>query len=127
MVAANTSAKTDSAALALNSPDNYLAVKGTLKIFLPDSTYTFDASRDSIAFVNVSSGDKKYFGNTAINKEHSMSFGISSAGNAVTNANSPVAGSQLLLSRINKPNTEYTLPQNVASMDFDSGFAGSDF
>lgn len=118
MVAATTSTKTDSSTLTLNTPGNDLAVKGTLKIFLPDSTYTFDASRDSVAFVNVSSGDKQYFGITAINKEHNMSFGISSAGSAVSNVNSPVAGSQLLLSRVNKPNIEYTLPQSVTLQNF---------
>lgn len=113
-----TSSKTDSSTLIANMPGNYLAVKGTLKISLPDSTYTFDASKDSVAFVNMSSGDTQYFGITAINKEHSMSFGISSAGNAAKNVNSPVAGTQLLLSRVNKPNVEYTLPQNVDSLDF---------
>lgn len=118
MVSATTSTKTDSSTLTLNSPGNYLAVKGTLTISLPDSTYTFDAAKDSIAFVNVSSDDSQYFGITAINKAHNMSFGISSPGNAKANANSPVAGTQLLLSRVNKPNIEYTLPQNVTSQDF---------
>jgi hypothetical protein len=113
-----TSTKADSSTLTLNTPGNYLAVKGTLKISLPDSTYTFDAAKDSIAFVNVSAGDTQYFGITAINKAHNMSFGISSAGNATANVNSPVAGTQLLLSRVNKPNVEYTLPQNVTSEDF---------
>jgi hypothetical protein len=117
-VVTTASTKTDSATLTLNTPGNYLAVSGTLKISLPDSTYTFDASRDSIAFVNVSSGDKRYFGITAINKEHNMSFGISSPGNAASNFNSPVAGSQLLLNSVNRPNVEYTLPQNVAAQDF---------
>jgi hypothetical protein len=119
VVAAIISAKTDtSSTLTLNTPGNYLAVKGTLKISLPDSTYSFDASRDSIAFINVHSGDSQYFGITAINKEHNMSFGISSAGNAASNTNSAIAGSQLLLSRVNKPNIEYTLPQTITSNDF---------
>lgn len=110
--------KADSSTLTLNTPGNDLAVKGTLKISLPDSTYVFDASRDSIAFVNVSSGDTQYFGITAINAAHNMSFGISSAGSAVANINNPVAGSQLLLSQANQPNLTYTLPQNIASHDF---------
>jgi hypothetical protein len=118
VVASTPQAKTDTATVTLNTPGNDLALKGTLKISLPDSTYTFDASRDSIAFVNVNSGNTQYFGITAINKEHSMSFGISSAGSAVSNSNSPVAGSQLLLSRVNKPNLAYTLPQSIASKDF---------
>lgn len=113
-----TTSKTDSSTVTLNSPGNDLAVKGTLQISLPDSTYIFDASKDSIAFVNVSSGDKQYFGITAINKAHNMSFGISSAGSAAINVNNIVAGSQLLLSQANKPNVEYTLPQNVSSQDF---------
>jgi len=116
-VVAATPAKTDST-LTLNTPGNYLAVKGTLKISLPDSTYSFDASRDSVAFINVHSGDTQYFGITAINKEHNMSFGISSVGNAVSNINSAVAGSQLLLSHADQPNVEYTLPQNITSNDF---------
>jgi hypothetical protein len=118
MVAATPQSKTDSSTVTLNTPGNDLAVKGILKISLPDSTYTFDASRDSIAFVNVSSGNTQYFGITAINKEHSMSFGISSAGSVAINVNNPVAGSQLLLSQANKPNVAYTLPQNIASQDF---------
>jgi len=117
VVATTPPAKTDST-LTLSTPGNYLAIKGTLKISLPDSTYSFDASRDSIAFINVHSGDTQYFGITAINKEHNMSFGISSAGNAASNINSVVAGSQLLLSHVDQPNVEYTLPQNITSNDF---------
>jgi hypothetical protein len=117
VVAATGPAKTDST-LTLSTPGNYLAVKGTLKISLPDSTYSFDALHDSIAFINVHSGDLQYFGITAINKEHSMSFGISSAGSATSNLSSAVAGSQLLLSHADRPNVEYTLPQNITSNDF---------
>lgn len=79
------------------SPDNYLAVKGTLKITLQDSTYSFDAATDSIAFVNVHNGNNQYFGITAINKAHNMSFGISSSGYALSNINTNVAGSQFIL------------------------------
>ncbi|MDR3693389.1 hypothetical protein [Mucilaginibacter sp.] len=84
---------------ALSSPNNFLAVSGTLKIKFNDSTYTFDAATDSIAFINVHSIDNsRYFGITAINKEHSMSFGISSAGFPYNNINRAIAGSQFIMS-----------------------------
>jgi len=84
---------------ALSSAGNYLAVSGTLKIKFNDSTYTFDAATDSIAFINVHSDDNtRYFGITAINKEHSMSFGISSAGFPYSNINRAIAGSQFIMS-----------------------------
>jgi len=113
----SSAAKTDTS-LTLAGPGNYLALKGTLKITIEDSTYTFDAAVDSIAFVNVRSGNGQYFGITAINKAHSMSFGISSSGYAATNLVSPVAGGQFLLSEADKPNTEYALPKLVSSGDF---------
>ena len=53
--------------LSVNTPGNFLAGSGTLKITIEDSTYTFDAAKDSVAFINVRSGDSKYFGITAIN------------------------------------------------------------
>jgi len=111
------SAKTDSS-LTLNAPGNYLAVKGTLKITILDSTYTFDAAKDSIAFINVNSGNNQYFGITAINKEHDMSFGISSAGKALSNLTSTVAGSQFLLSHDKMPNIEYALTKYINTQDF---------
>jgi hypothetical protein len=117
MVASTVLKADSSSTLTLSSPGNYLAVKGTLKITLPDTTYSFDASRDSVAFVSISSGGNQYFGITAINKAHTMSFGISSAGNASSNISSTVAGSQLLFSRVGKPNVEYTLPQSSAVQD----------
>ena len=84
---------------ALSSPNNFLAVSGTLKIKFNDSTYTFDAATDSIAFINVHSEDNtRYFGITAINKAHSMSFGISSAGFPYNNINRAIAGSQFIMS-----------------------------
>lgn len=98
--------------------DNYLAVKGTLTITLPDTTYSFDASKDSIAFVNVHSDDKQYFGITAINKAHDMSFGISSAGYALSHINTPVAGSQFILRPGNKPSIQYTLANHAVANDF---------
>src|SRR5580658_897380 len=53
-----------------SSPGNFLAASGTLKIKYNDSTYTFDAARDSIAFINVRVDENThYFGITAINKE----------------------------------------------------------
>ena len=110
-------AKADSS-LTLNSPGNNLAVKGTLKVIILDSTYTFDAAKDSIAFVTVSSGNNQYFGITAINKEHNMSFGISSAGKALSNLTSTVAGSQFLLSHDKMPNIEYALTKYVNTEDF---------
>lgn len=110
-------AKADSS-LTLNSPGNNLAVKGTLKVTILDSTYTFDAAKDSIAFVTVSSGNNQYFGITAINKEHNMSFGISSAGKALSNLTSTVAGSQFLLSQDKMPNIEYALTKYVNTEDF---------
>ncbi len=79
-------------------PGNYLAASGILKIKIKDSTYIFDAARDSIAFVNVHTDENnRYFGLTAINKEHTMSFGISSSGIVVDNVNRNIAGSQFLL------------------------------
>jgi len=116
-VATVNSAKADSS-LTLNAPGNYLAVKGTLTITIQDSTYSFDAAKDSIAFINVHSSNKAYFGITAINKEHNMSFGISSAGYALSNLTSTVAGSQFLLSHDKLPNVEYALTKYANSADF---------
>jgi hypothetical protein len=110
----DTNNKADS---VFSNTDNYLAVKGTLTINLPDSIYSFDAAKDSIAFVNVHSGDSQYFGITAINKAHNMSFGISSAGYALSNINTPVAGSQFILKPDNKPNIQYTLTNNAKAPD----------
>jgi len=85
------------------SPGNFLAVSGTLNVKFDDSTYTFDASKDSIAFINVRVDENNhYFGITAINKEHNMSFGISSSGFAYSNINRDIAGSQFLLTTDDK-------------------------
>jgi hypothetical protein len=100
---------------AVSKPGNVLAVAGTLKITIKDSTYTFDAARDSIAFVNVYLDDKKYFGITAINKAHTMSFGISSAGYAAANLAGDIAGSQLLFNNTGNPNVQYTLSQHIGA------------
>jgi len=118
-VTVNSNLSADSSSMsALTTPGNYLAVKGSLKITIQDSTYTFDAAHDSIAFVNVHSGSSQYFGITAINKAHNMSFGISSAGNAQSNINTAVAGSQFLIRSSNKPDISFALSQFAASQDF---------
>lgn len=103
---------------SLNAPGNYLAVKGSLKITLQDSTYIFDAAHDSIAFVSVHAGSNQYYGITAINKAHNMSFGISSPGAALSNSSSVIAGSQLLLRNNNKPDVEYALTKYAVLKDF---------
>lgn len=117
-----TSLNADSASVStiIAAPGNYLAFTGTLTIKIEDSTYTFDASRDSIAFVNVHVDDNnRYFGITAINKEHTMSFGISSAGFINSNINSGIAGSQLLLNRDqNNPSLQYSLSKFAGQKDF---------
>jgi hypothetical protein len=103
-----------------SSPGNFLAVSGTLKIKYNDSTYTFDASKDSIAFINVRvDNNNRYFGITAINKEHNMSFGISSAGFAFSNINRSIAGSQFLLATDEKkPALQLSLSKYSGQKDF---------
>ncbi len=112
-------AKSDSisAAINLGAPGTLLAVKGLLKITVEDSTYVFDAATDSIAFVSVDVDSNKYFGITAINKAHTVSFGISSAGVARADTNSVIAGSQLLFSDDDHPATQYTLPKYISVRD----------
>jgi len=103
-----------------SSPGNFLAVSGTLKLKYNDSTYTFDAAKDSIAFINVRvNDDTRYFGITAINKEHNMSFGISSSGFVYSNINRSIAGSQFLLSADDKkPALQLSLSKYPAQKDF---------
>lgn len=118
---AKTTATKDSlsAVNIINTPGNFLAGKGTLKVTIEDSTYTFDAVKDSIAFINVSDGDNKYFGITAINKAHNMSFGISSSGLATVKKSSDVAGSQFLFKvGEKKPLIQYTLTKYAGQQDF---------
>ncbi|MBL4676480.1 MAG: hypothetical protein JKY70_09800 [Mucilaginibacter sp.] len=98
-------------ALKATSPDNYLATSGVLTIKLKDSTYTFNAANDSVAFVNLSSGDNRYFGLTAINKAHNISFGISSKGIAADSITKAVAGGQLLVMADAMHTQQYTLTQ----------------
>jgi len=111
---------TDSAnTLAINSaPGNFLALKGMLKVTIGDSTYTFDATQDSIAFVNVHLANDQYYGITAINKAHTMSFGISSLGVAAPGINSIIAGSQFLFKMDDKPDLQYTLTRFAGQQDF---------
>lgn len=97
--------------LSAASPDNFLAAEGILTIKMRDTTYTFDAAKDSVAFVNMSAGDNRYFGITAINKEHTMSFGVSSKGAAADSLTKPVAGGQLLMMADVMHNKQYTLTQ----------------
>jgi hypothetical protein len=98
-------------ALKAASPDNFLASEGILRIKMQDSTYTFDAAKDSVAFVNLSVGDNQYFGITAINKEHTISFGVSSKGTATDSLTKPVAGGQLLMMADVMHTKQYTLTQ----------------
>jgi len=111
--------KTDSlnTAINLNAPGTFLAAKGLLKITVEDSTYIFDAAKDSIAFVSVVIDSSKYFGITAINKAHTLSFGISSAGVAGADINSVIAGSQLLFSDDDRPEVQYTLSKYLSTRD----------
>lgn len=116
----NTSINADSS--IISSPGNFLAAGGTLTVKLNDSTYTFDAARDSIAFINIQLDDNsRYFGITAINKEHTMSFGISSAGYANSSINKSIAGGQFLLSSgPKKPAMQLSLSKYSAQNDFGS-------
>ena len=104
----------------ITSSGNYLAASGILTIKFKDSTYVFDASRDSIAFVNVQVVDStRYFGITAINKEHTISFGVSSSGFISGNINSAIAGSQLLLKPDeNKTGLQYSLSRYASEKKF---------
>ncbi|MGY4539634.1 hypothetical protein ACVW0P_004070 [Mucilaginibacter sp. UYNi724] len=93
------------------SPDNFLATEGTLTITMQDSVYTFDAEKDSVAFVNMNVGENRYFGITAINKAHTMSFGVSSKGAAADSLTKPVAGGQLLMMADVIHTKQFTLTQ----------------
>lgn len=97
----------------ISMPGNYLASSGILTVTLKDSTYMFDAQKDSIVYVNLYLDNKVYFGITAINKDHTLSFGISSPGFAQANSIKNIAGSQFILSKGNKPNIQYALTQQA--------------
>lgn len=104
-------------ALDAHDGGNYLATSGTLKITIQDSTYTFDDAQDSIAFINVNINGQLYYGITAINRAHTLSFGISSYGAAEAGLSGSVAGGQLLLLNPAKGNLQYTLTTNVLPKD----------
>jgi hypothetical protein len=91
---------------------NFLASKGILTVKLKDSTYTFNAEQDSVAFVNINIDGEQYYGLTAINKAHNVSFGISSSGAPIDEVASYVSGAQFLLKGVGKKNLEYTLIQS---------------
>ena len=115
---ASSKAGPDTTIVALSG--NFLAASGTLKVKYKDSTYTFDAARDSVAFINMSSdNENRYFGITAINKAHTVSFGISSEGFAFSNVNRSVAGSQFLVTGdVQKPGFQLSLRRNTSPADF---------
>jgi len=115
-----TSADSANVSSVVLSPGNYLATAGTLRVVINDSTYTFDAGKDSIAFINVHEGDNNnYFGITAINKQHTLSFGISASGFANSSINAAVAGGQLLLNPDeSKPLQQYSLSKFTGQKDF---------
>lgn len=92
-----------------NNSGNFLASQGSLSVTVGDSTYVFNAAEDSIAFINVNIDSNKYFGITAINKQHTMSFGISSPGFAAPDLINTIAGGQLLFSG---KGSQYTLAQS---------------
>ena len=100
----------------VNGPGTFLAIKGLLKITVEDSTYIFDAAKDSVAFVSVALDSTRYFGITAINKDHTVSFGISSAGVARADTNSTIAGTQLLFSNDDGA-VQYTLSKYISTHD----------
>lgn len=106
----------------MSSPGNFLAVSGTLSVKYNDSTYTFEAAHDSIAFINVhGDASARFFGITAINKEHNMSFGISSSGHPYSKINAGVAGSQFLLTTdAQKPAMQLSLSKYSAPTDLGS-------
>lgn len=115
-----TPTKADSTELLkdVSAPGNYLATKGTLKVKIQDSTYTFDASQDSIAFVNINIDGQEYYGVTAINKAHTFSFGISSEGAPIAEIPGSVSGCQFLLNTGGKANIEYTLTPTAQPKDY---------
>lgn len=107
----------DSTALS-SSSGSFIATTGELSITFNDSTYVFNAEEDSIAFVRVDTAGNKYFGITAINNTHSMSFGISGLGEATGKSSTKVEGSQFLFANENtKAASSFTLSQSAHEMD----------
>jgi hypothetical protein len=101
-----------------SSPGNYLASKGTLTVKVKDSTYTFNAEQDSVAFVNINIDGEEYYGITAINRAHTVSFGISSSGVPIDELSSYISGCQFLLKGTAKNNLEYTLIRSAHQQNF---------
>ncbi len=127
--ASTTNTKTDSTAINsfLANPGNYLASSGTLVLRVNGTVLSFDASTDSIALINLTTpGKQQYYGLSAINKAHTASFGITSAGVLHVRGESGVAGSQLLILASDKqPVSAYSLsatnPKNsLGSLNFDT-------
>ena len=100
------------------TPGNYLASKGILKVKIRDSTYTFNAEQDSIAFVNININGVEYYGVTAINRAHTVSFGISSSAVPIAEMASYVSGCQFLTRGPGKKNLELTLTKNATPQNF---------
>ena len=74
---------------------------------------------DSIAFVNLTyKWQANTMGLTAINKAHTVSFGISSSAVPIAEIDSYVSGCQFLLRPPGKTNLEYTLTRNASSQGF---------
>ncbi|RCH54147.1 hypothetical protein DJ568_14810 [Mucilaginibacter hurinus] len=95
----------------------FLAKSGKLKVKIDDTTYVFDAVKDSIAFVNVDTAGNRYFGLTAINNGHNVSFGISGLGTPDAKVTTNVAGSQLLFNNKSNLPEEYTLSKSAHKLD----------
>ncbi|RYY36807.1 MAG: hypothetical protein EOP46_05100 [Sphingobacteriaceae bacterium] len=108
--------KTDTTTVT-TSLGSFLATDGKLKVTWEDTTYVFDAEVDSIAFVKVDTAGNQYFGVTAINKEHNISFGISGVGAAENKAKTTVAGGQLLFQLSKEKAASYTLSREAHKLD----------
>lgn len=94
---------------------NFFATKGTLSITVDDSTYIFDAAKDSIAFINANIDSNKYFGLTAVNKAHTVSFGISSPGFAGPQLANVIAGGQLLFNADGRHLKQFSLSTSAGN------------
>ncbi len=110
---AATTTKADSTSINsfFTNPGNYLATSGILELKVNGTILNFNATTDSIALVNLTTvGNKHFYGLSAINKAHTASFGITSAGVLHVSGGSSIAGSQLLvLSADKQPVTAYSL------------------
>ena len=107
---------TDTAAV-VPSLGGYLATTGKLKIKFNDTSYVFDARADSIAFIKVDTAGKQYFGITAINDAHTISFGISGKGAAADKIEANVAGTQFLFRQNSIQQQAFTLSNKAHALD----------